>query len=551
MSENEFLQEINNIFLHLTDQEPTPDEEIKARDQLLDLFESLKLINAFPLQINLIEDILFKLKNWDTLDLWFKEVEGLAENIDKFLRLTGVNKELAKVQAVDERGKILESKTSAEIEVPQLDVSDIVFQVTEQFKDEIGSLKNTIEQLKKDLDGKEESLQELSQKKPVQKITPKKEVKLAPPEIKIPSIKRPEKAPHIKVHIEQSAEDSIEFPQPIEEEIEPTEFEEEMEISEITEESLMEQIKSAESLEKPKLTPMISEIPSIEPESKVPFKLTQIPSKEKELDEEEVDLTPIPFEKPEVMKISEEDTQLTPLPTEKPESMKIAEVDTDLMPMPSESPISEISEEPVSIPIPTETEEKPFLTPIISSKPKISPISIEEIDTDTIKSSGTDLFNVLSSVASRASEQTLGPETAIEPEPKPTKVEKKKEKKKKIPEFFPETGEFLPKAVESIPETGISIPKTVEPASALESYVIEPEKSVDALPKDKDSLYQELIALEGRRYSLEKSYKDLSNSYGGGAIDEFDFNNRGEGLKDQLDEISSRITKIRRIIASL
>jgi len=317
-----------------------------------------------------------------------------------------------------------------------------------------------------------------------------------------------------------------------------------MEISEITEESLMEQIKSAESLEKPKLTPMISEIPSIKPESEVPFKLTQIPSKEKELDEEEADLTPIPVEKPEIMKISEGDTQLTPLPTEKPESMLTAEDDTELMPVPSESPISEISEEPVSIPIPTEAEEKPFLTPIISSKPKISPISIEEIDTDTIKSSGTDLFNVLSSVASRASEQTLGPETAIEPEPKPTKVKKKKEEKKKIPEFLPETGELFPKAV-------VSIPKTVEPASALESYVIEPEKSVDDLPKDKDSLYQELIALEGRRYSLEKSYKDLSNSYGGGAIDEFEFNNRGEGLKDQLDEISSRITKIRRIIASL
>ena len=43
----------------------------------------------------------------------------------------------------------------------------------------------------------------------------------------------------------------------------------------------------------------------------------------------------------------------------------------------------------------------------------------------------------------------------------------------------------------------------------------------------------------------------MSNSYGGGAIDEFDFNNRDEGLKGQLDEISSRITKIRRIIASL
>ncbi|MFX1338583.1 MAG: hypothetical protein ACFFDK_08230, partial [Promethearchaeota archaeon] len=414
MSENEFLQEIKEIYLHLTDQEPTPDEEIEARGQLIDLFENLKMINVFPQQISLIEDILSKLENWDTLDLWFKEVEGLPGNIDKFLKLSGVRKESAKVQTIDESGESLEAKTSADIEVPQIDVSDIVFQVTEQFKNEIGNLKDTIEHLKQELDSKDEKLQELTHKKPVQKIIPKKEVKLAPPEIKIPSIKKPEIAPHIKIHLEQTAEEGTEETLFYEEEIEEPEFEEEMEISEINEESLMEQIKSAESLEKPKLTPMISEIPSIDAESKIPFKLAQIPS-------EEVDLTPIPVEKPEIMKISEDNTRLTPLPTVKPKSMKSAGLDAELMPIPSES---DISEESISMPIPAETEEKPILTPIIRSKPKISPISIEEIDTDTIKSSGTDLFNVLSSVASRSSEQTLEPEKRAKLEPAKEKLKK-------------------------------------------------------------------------------------------------------------------------------
>jgi len=529
MSENDFLQEIKEIFLHLTDQEPTPDEEIEARDQLIDLFENLKMLNAFPQQISLIEDIISKLQNWDTLDLWFKEVEGLKDSIDKFLRLTRVRKELAKVQTSDETGKIFDSKIGADIEIPQIDVSDIVFQVTEQFKGEIGNLKNTIEQLKKELESKEEKLQDISQKKSVQKIIPKKDIKLAPPEIKIPSIKRPEKAPHIKVHLEQSAEDIMEQPQPLEEEIEDIE-----EISEITEESLMEQIKSAESLEKPKISPVISEIPSIKPKSEIPFKLTQIPAEEKEMEEEEADLTPIPVEKPKIMRISEDDTHLTPLPFERPKSMKSSEIDTDLEPIPTESTESDTSEESISIPIPTETEEKPILTPIISSKPKISPISIEEIDVDTIKSSSTDLFNVLSSVASRSSEQTLEPGKRTVPESATFKVKKEA----KIDE------------ADSIPQT-TEISKTVESVAPSETYAIEPEKSVEALPKDKDTLYQELIALEGRRYSLEKSYKDLSNSYGGGTIDEFEFNNRSEGLKNQLDDISARITKIRRIIASL
>ena len=546
MSENDLLQEIKNIFLHLTDQEPTPDEEIEARDQFIDLFEDLKALNAFPLQINLIEDILLKLKNWDTLDLWFKEVEGLTEEINKFLRLTGIKTESDKTQLSDESGDAIASNSSLENDVPQLDVSDIVFQVTEQFKDEIGSLKTTIESLKKELDSKEERLQELSHKKPVQKIVPKKAGKLAPPEIKIPSIKRPEKAPHIKVHLEQDAEELIEPPQPTEEHVEPMEFEEEPQIPEITEESLMEEIKSAKPLQKPKLTPMISEIPSVETKSETLFKLTQIPPEETELEEEEPDLTPIPVEKPEIMKISEDDTQLTPLPSERPESMKPTEEEPDLMQIPSKTPISDIPEESVSIPVPKETEEKPVLTPIISSKPKISPISIEEIDTDNIKSSGTDLFDVLSSVASRSSEQALEPKKALETEP--TKDIFQKEAKTEEAEVISQTVDLFPKASVPVSEP---VAKPIEPTITPETYVSEPEKDIDALPKDKDTLYQELIALEGRRYSLEKSYKDLSNNYGSGGIDEYEFNTRSEGLKNQLDDISSRITKIRRIIASL
>ena len=98
MSEKELLQEINDIYVHLTDQEPTPDEEIEARDQFLEKFEVLKSLNAFPQQIHLIEEIHDRLKNWDTLDLWFKEVEGLAESIGKFLILTGAKMEPIKLE---------------------------------------------------------------------------------------------------------------------------------------------------------------------------------------------------------------------------------------------------------------------------------------------------------------------------------------------------------------------------------------------------------------------------------------------------------------------
>ncbi len=45
MSEDErfksVVQEIKEIFLFLTDQEPTPDDEIDARDKLIEKFTSL------------------------------------------------------------------------------------------------------------------------------------------------------------------------------------------------------------------------------------------------------------------------------------------------------------------------------------------------------------------------------------------------------------------------------------------------------------------------------------------------------------------------------
>ena len=74
---------------------------------------------------------------------------------------------------------------------------------------------------------------------------------------------------------------------------------------------------------------------------------------------------------------------------------------------------------------------------------------------------------------------------------------------------------------------------------------------LESLPKDKDSLYQQLIAFEGRRYSLEKAYKDLTKSYSNGKIDEFEFNNQSENLREILNEVSTQITEIRRIISSL
>ena len=77
------------------------------------------------------------------------------------------------------------------------------------------------------------------------------------------------------------------------------------------------------------------------------------------------------------------------------------------------------------------------------------------------------------------------------------------------------------------------------------------QKSSDELPNDKDTLYQELIALEGKRYAIEKTFKELENSYNKGSISEMQYKTSNDEFKDKMKEITTRINTIRRLISSL
>ncbi len=170
--------------------------------------------------------------------------------------------------------------------------------------------------------------------------------------------------------------------------------------------------------------------------------------------------------------------------------------------------------------------------PFLAQTPKISSVSVEEVDIEPIKSSGTELFDVFSSVGSKRAEK-IGDKSDF-PSLEPSKEKKKKEVKKKKKEA--ETTEF------------VGFDSTESQTSTTEEYT---SVSTEELPRDKDSLYQELIALEGRRYSLEKIFKEIERSYNGGSISDPEYKNRSEDLKNKQDEITSRINRIRRIIASM
>ncbi|MFW9998764.1 MAG: hypothetical protein ACFE9Q_15140 [Candidatus Hodarchaeota archaeon] len=538
MSEEEkfesIIKEIKEIYLFLTQQEPTPDDEIEARGKLIDKIQTLKLLNSVQVvsNIDLLEDTLNKLEKWDTLELWFVESE-LPEFIHKIISIT---EELPEIPLKDEYKEFPTTKLRKDLEKASIDIDEIVGKVSEQFKGEIDDLKHEIDGLKIELEKKDETLKKVSQMKVIKTITPKKDVKLPPPKIKIPSIKKPEKAPQIKAPIEHKAEKPIE---------------------KVGVTSMKQvQIKIEEELDKLKTPSIFKKKPEIE--------TTQIPkSEDLELIPKipEPKITSKPFKKPEsILDILDEsdksqDDQISKMISELPEkpesiarifnesekSKKLTETPT-FTAMPEKpnkklkaSQIIEInvSEEEKEVPFAIK-EPKAIKKPEITVKPTITSVSIEEIETESIRSTGTELFNVFSSVGEKTTEtiQELD-ETSEE---LPTKEKKKKKKEEKEVGAKSDATPFV--------EFSRSKPDTL---NYNESETFIPEE----LPKDKDSLYQELIALEGKRYSLEKNLNEIEKSYNTGSIDDKEYENKSEELRAKLDSITSRINNLRRVISSL
>ncbi|MFX1288088.1 MAG: hypothetical protein ACFFFY_05985 [Promethearchaeota archaeon] len=453
-SYNSAFQEIKEIFTFLTEGQPTPDDEIEAKDKLIYQFNRLKSASNYSEEIKFIETILKKLDEWDTLDLWFSET-SLPDDIMNILNIPEIT-DTPKEEKINNIQKTVTEQRNGDSEI---DLTDIFNKVSEQFKGEIDSLKGTIDTLKKELEKKDESIKPPKRKREVYKITPNPNAKLAPPVIKIPAIKTFVKPPMVK---QQSV-------------------------------------------------PKTPTKPVEQNNDNFKQRLTPIPVEQESIDDHK--LTPIPKKSPNIETVVIEESNDKPLITER---RKI----TSVVPKkPKETPASVLSEA------------KPFLIDI----PKISAVKIEEIESESIVSSGSDLFKVFSSVGTKTTEK---PQEIIGFTEKPPKAEEKKtdEKKKKKSKDLKEP-------------TVMPFINFNESSERTEPDLEAPK--LENLAEDKDALYQELIALEGRRYSLERTFKDVEKSYNKGSISEADFKRQNNILKKQLTEITSRINNIRRIISSL
>ncbi|NVM18380.1 MAG: hypothetical protein HWN80_11740 [Candidatus Lokiarchaeota archaeon] len=461
-SYNSALQEIQSIFSFLTEGKPTPDDEIEAKDKLINQFSRLKNNSTYSEEITFIEGIIQKLDDWDTLDLWFSET-SLPDDIMKILNIP------ARVETPKEEGITGIQKTPIEHAngESEIDLTDIFSKVSDQFKGEIETLKGTIDTLKKELEKKDESVKPPTRKREVYKITPNPNAKLAPPVIKIPVIKKLVKPPQVK----------------------------------------------QQSIPKTPTTPV---------------------SENYDIFEEQ--LTPIPVE-PEEIPLPVEDHDLTPIPKKVPnietvviEESKAKSKDRPLI-TEKRKITSFIPDKPKEVSASESTKLKPFLI----EKPKISAVKIEEIESESIVSSGSDLFNVFSSMGSKSPDK---PQKIIGFTEKSAKIEeKKKDEKRKKKSKDTQDPSITP---------FINFNNSSEKAEPdLET------PNLDIVSDDKDALYQELIALEGRRYSLERNFKDIEKNFNKGSISEADFKRQNNILKKQLNEITLRINNIRGVISSL
>jgi len=169
------IQEIKDIYTFLNNQDTKPDDEIKAKEVLIDRFKILKDLNTEPAKDSLIKDILVRLEDWDTLELWFKEVNYLPQSLYNFIISCEIDEFIADAGSVTQEKAEISPKKKIKIDTQQMDSAEILANVSEQIEREIRPLKAQQELLKNKLDLIEKEVKMLSQKITIQRIDSKEE----------------------------------------------------------------------------------------------------------------------------------------------------------------------------------------------------------------------------------------------------------------------------------------------------------------------------------------------------------------------------------------
>jgi len=514
------VNEIKDLYVFLTEEEPTPDDEIEAKEIFIKKLKELKGSDEFKHHISAIDNILKKLDEWDTLDHWFIET-SLPQDLKELLKIKKSKIESEELQKtikekmISETGKAEKEKKVKEKPkaiASDVNISEIISQVTAEFKGKITDLEKKINTLHQQLEKKDEKITELKKDESTEKIKKKKKSRLPPLKIELPQIKKPpisdsedkkpkkeskEKTPELEKEPKIEKE---QLTQKIEENIQEKE-------KEITSEKLKESEKEKEIKEEAEVKKSESIIEDKkEKKLEKPFvKSLSIKASEPSKEEKSTTKTPSPTQK-EKKSPSQPKIDIIPEEMEEKESIK--------PPTEQKPSISIISEESIN-------SEKDF-----EDKESFAKVKIKEVEAKDKKASASELYNVFSSITQKNSAQK--------------KHTKSKSKSKSVE-----------KSSNSEPKKEL-IEENINDFELEESFEEETfQPSIEELPRDKDLLYQELIALEGKRYSLEKTVNKLESRYEKGTIDESAFRNQVEKLQITLRKITNRIGELRSVIKSI
>ena len=160
------------------------------------------------------------------------------------------------------------------------------------------------------------------------------------------------------------------------------------------------------------------------------------------------------------------------------------------------------------------------------------------------------------------------PKTVSKPQSSKSKKQKQQASKEKLFGLFSQPAE--PSSLVQKPisvQEPVSIPKpTTSGFKTISSPIAKPvsvpkmasggfkvigtsSSSAPTKPKplatDQDKLYQELITLEGKKYSLERNLRDLKAIFESGALNESQYKSQYNEKLNELKDISSKIDKIR------
>ncbi|MBD3187502.1 hypothetical protein GF325_11775 [Candidatus Bathyarchaeota archaeon] len=92
------------------------------------------------------------------------------------------------------------------------------------------------------------------------------------------------------------------------------------------------------------------------------------------------------------------------------------------------------------------------------------------------------------------------------------------------------------------------------PSASIQGNRVQPigsDVDIDSLPETRDGLLQSLIALEGKRFSVERAKKDLKSELEKGALNQQEYQERLGQLKQELDVLVEKIRLMREKVKKL